>query len=157
LELFTSIAGEAALAVHNAVLRRRVDELKEGERRRLERLLRDLPTGVLLLDGERRVVLMNDRAAEWLPQLSTAPPGHALEALGGVPLDALLDADGFVELHVAGPPPRVFVASAVPSTLGDGEVVLVLRDVTVERESERRGARAERMAAVGQLASGIAH
>jgi signal transduction histidine kinase/CheY-like chemotaxis protein len=50
---------------------------------------------------------------------------------------------------------RIFEVEAQPVAAGGW--VLVLRDVTQEREFEERAQRQERLAAVGQLAAGIAH
>ena len=64
------------------------------------------------------------------------------------------------EVTLEGPPARIFqvVVSKSPSPSGEGEgAVVVLREVTEEREREARAALKDRLSLVGQLAGGIAH
>lgn len=58
-------------------------------------------------------------------------------------------------------PPRLFRVEKVPMRLGGGEevthVITFARDITEQRAFERAMAQTEKLAAVGQLAAGIAH
>jgi two-component system cell cycle sensor histidine kinase/response regulator CckA len=121
-----------------------------------------VPEGVLLLDAKRHILLANPTARDYLSVLAGATVGDALTHLNGRPVEDLLQAspDGLQhELAIAGPPRRVFEAAAQPMQAGveAGGWVLVLRDVTQEREVQQRVQQQERLAAVGQLAAGIAH
>lgn len=61
----------------------------------------------------------------------------------------------------AGSPPRVYRVEKYPMRLGSGEevshVIVFARDVTEQRALERSMAQAEKLAAIGRLAAGIAH
>jgi two-component system NtrC family sensor kinase len=61
----------------------------------------------------------------------------------------------------AGGPPRIFRVEKIPMRLGSGgeitHVINFARDVTDQRRMERTMAQAEKLAAVGRLAAGIAH
>jgi len=106
-------------------------------------------------------------------------PGQVLTHLGSRSLEELLPPPTkgtWHEVAIDGPPPRCFEITArpvetssktlwaeptrlIPSQARDkaGGWVLVIRDVTQEREMQRHAQQQERLAAVGQLAGGIAH
>jgi PAS domain S-box-containing protein len=133
------------------------------EQQRLEALMERLPEGVLLLDSQRRLVLANPAAREYLSVLTDAVVGDMIEQLGGVPMDELLapapGGKGWHDLVVSGPRRRVFEVSSRYMESGPeaGGWVLVVRDVTAEREMQERSEQQGRLAVVGQLAAGIAH
>ncbi len=67
----------------------RLRALLAAEHRRLESIIDALPVGVVLLDRERRIVLMNPAGRTYLSML-TEPHAHRLEHLGGVPIGVFL-------------------------------------------------------------------
>ena len=141
-----------------------------------------VPEGVLLLDAKGHVILANPVAEDDLAILTDARVGdilrpgseEALTQLGDRPLAELLTspptkglwhevkADGQT-FEVIASPMGPALRQTVDGRLLNGNApepenwVLVIRDVTQERESERRIQQHERLAAVGQLAAGIAH
>jgi hypothetical protein len=162
LELFIAIASQAAMAIKNAKLVARVQTVIAEDWKRLERVMHALPEGVLLLDAGNRLSLTNSRADELLPLVSQARRGNVLEHIGGVSIDELLArrAGDLTELTVPGTPPRVFTVSAAHTAgkaAGEAETVVVIRDVTEEREREARANQQEKLALIGQLAGGVAH
>jgi signal transduction histidine kinase len=62
-------------------------------------------------------------------------------------------------MHTKVTTPRIFeaIAQSLDPSLQKGQSVLVLHDVTLERENQKRIQMQERLATVGQLAAGIAH
>ena len=162
-DIASEVASQIAVALYQARLRAALD----SERKRLETLVEHMPEGVLLLDGERRILLANPVAESYLQTLTgtNAPPtrvGEVLEDLGGWPTEELsnISAEGlWRELELSGSPQRAFGIAAQPigtAAQAEGWVLLVW-DVTHERELERQSRQQERLAAVGQLAGGIAH
>src|SRR5438067_2428784 len=89
LQLFSMITNQAAVAIHNALLVQKVNAVHAEHRARLERIVRGLPDGVLLLDAEARLVMVSQRAEALLPLLSEARQGKRLPRLRdvAVPLD----------------------------------------------------------------------
>jgi signal transduction histidine kinase/ActR/RegA family two-component response regulator len=162
LDLLLAVTGQVALAIKNATLMQQIQTVTHGEWQRLERVLEALPSGVILLDEERRLAMTNGRANELLPHLTRAAPGEIIETLGGVAVDALLAAGGpsSTDVVTAGPPRRIFALSASHATADvarSRETVVVIHEVTDEREREARENQQERLALIGQLAGGIAH
>ncbi len=153
LELLEAIAGPAALAIKNAMLVRHVQSVIGDEWRRLERVVRDLPLGVVVLDDKRRCVLVN----QWVAgrrELGQFQSGEVVEAIAGVPTTKLMGAD--MRTTVTTESDRILSIST--NAMSDGrETVLVIADLTEERERQQQAAHKDRVALVGQLAGGVAH
>jgi signal transduction histidine kinase len=150
------------VAAQTAISIQRLQAVLAAEQRYLASLVEHLPEGVLLLDAERRIILANSTAQALLPALSGVGVGQQLTRLAGQPAEALFDAASnqlAQELVLADPRRRIFslqVRRLEAGSLAGGWVV-ALRDVTEERERQQNVQQQERLAAVGQLAAGIAH
>ncbi|MEJ5311919.1 MAG: PAS domain S-box protein [Anaerolineae bacterium] len=134
-------------------------QLRE-QARELRQILATVPEGVLLLDGEHRVVQANPVAERDLVTLAGVKVGDVLTHLGNRPLAELLTSPSTKGLwHEVKVDRRVFEVIARPMEKdGDQEHwVLVINDVTQARAAREQLQQQERMAAVGQLAAGIAH
>ncbi len=85
IELLTSFANHAAMAIENATLFARSDTRLQEQTRRLEALIQSLQDGLILEDLDGRVMYANRRVAEMvnLPRedLSGAPVTQVLERL----------------------------------------------------------------------------
>jgi len=157
-DIAREVADHLSVALHQARLRAAL----EAGRRRLDALVEHLPEGILLLDAERRILLANPAARTILPLLTDVSSGDVLTQLAGQPVDGLLlsPSEGrWHELKVDELPARVFEVVSQPLA-GEAELglwVLLIRDLTEEREFQQRAEQQERLAVVGQLAAGIAH
>lgn len=121
-----------------------------------------VPEGVILLDEENRVVLANPVAQSYLVDLAEFSLDETLTHLGEKPLVELIDdkrQNIWFEIEKTGPPRQIFEISPQPLEKGEnpGGWVIVIREVTHERETQTRIQMQERLATVGQLAAGIAH
>jgi len=167
-DIVREVADQMAIALHQA----RLSAALEAERRRLMTAMEHMPEGMLLLDAERRVLLANPVAAGYLESLADAGPGEVLSRLGDRPLEELLvppPAGRRHEFTVADPVDdqghdRVFEIVARPVRDDEGPApsglegwLIVLDDVTEQRQREAQVQRQQRLAAIGQLAGGIAH
>ena len=128
----------------------------------MQQIIDTVPDGVLLLDETGQSILANPVAEENLIALAGAKVGDRLTHLGKRPMADLLapPPEGlWHEVEIEEPTARIFeiVARPVDSIPESQSWVLAMRDVTQERQVELQTRRQERLAAVGQLAAGIAH
>ncbi|ADU50409.1 multi-sensor signal transduction histidine kinase [Thermaerobacter marianensis DSM 12885] len=172
--LLDVVASQAALSLDNARLFEQV-QLRLQELTSLKRfqdlVFEQVGTGIVAADATGTVTLANRTAAEILRRAGwpgcQLPPPRPLGA--GNPCDSMLLEQLTArhplpprtwELEAEDGSPLVVTAQAFPLVGHDGEragAVVLLRDVTQERELEQRARRSERLAAVGQLAAGAAH
>ena len=155
LELLRAIASPAALAIKNAMLVRQVQTVLSDEWRRLERVVRDLPLGVVVLDEQRTCTMINRWVTKRADELGDIRPGSVVEAIAGIPCESLIG--GNVRTQITNPDfERTY--SIVANTTADGrESVIVINDISEERERQNQIAHRDRVALIGQLAGGIAH
>jgi PAS domain S-box-containing protein len=159
IALCQGIAQQAAIAIKNAQLHQQTQK----QARQMEQILHSITAGILLLDPEYRIKLVNKAGQDYLPLLATVEVGQILTHLGERPL---------VEMLVALPPGQwhevtparlsqpLFQVYARPVVAESAETegwVMVLRDITEERDIQKRMQQQEKLVAVGQLAAGIAH
>ncbi len=125
---------------------------------RTRQIVDTVPEGVLLLDTELRVQLCNPIASEYLEILARFSQTQ-LTHLGPHPIQELLTSPPQGRWHEVQSGRRFFqlIARSLESTPSTHGWVLVIRDVTAEREAQQHIQQQERLAAVGQLAAGIAH
>jgi PAS domain S-box-containing protein len=179
------LIGRAARLAGIAIEAERAREQLRRQARRLERILESAAYGMVLLDGSGRVLLANPKGAEYLRVLAGVGVGDILTRLGDRPLASLVPSPDEVLWHEvtleeptgeeATPGPhetvwawpvarsrthrRVFEVARRPvveAEAAEGSL-LVLREVTQEREAQLYAQTRDRLAAIGQLAAGIAH
>jgi len=127
----------------------------------LQQIMTSVPEGVLLLDAECRVVRANPTGEAALRALEAeVDDAGKLVRLGNHSIADLLIAPRRQGIwHEVRAGQRVFATSA--RAVESGPVaegwVLVLNEVTQDREAAQHIQQQERLAAVGQLAAGIAH
>jgi PAS domain S-box-containing protein len=142
-------------------------EARAGDLRRLQAIIDSMVDGVLFIDAEDRIVLVNQA-------------GRALRNLGGDTGRSVRDchpkaSQGLLDRVLgylrdgddAGPPHSIikeregrFETTYAPVRLPDGSylgTVMVIRDIAERRSLERRLLDAERLAGLGQMSAQIAH
>ena len=161
----------AVLGMHEDITERRQAEA-ERERllarvreqaRRVQQIMDRVPEGVILLSAYHEVLLLNRTAEKHLPLLApgwdAAEEGKRLTRLGDRPLEELLAPHPGGLWHAVKQSDRRYEVVAKPFA-GEPDPegwVLVIKDVTRDRQARERTREQDRMAAVGQLAAGIAH
>jgi two-component system cell cycle sensor histidine kinase/response regulator CckA len=133
------------------------------EARRVQQIITTVPEGVLLLDTEGHILLANPVAEKDLAVLvsqDVITTHKPITYLGDRSLTKILTsplAKGLRHEVKAGE--RIFEVIARPMENGNEaeDWVLVINDVTQEREAQKWVRQQERLAAVGQMAAGIAH
>jgi PAS domain S-box-containing protein len=156
---------------HDITERKRAEQERERltaqireQARQMEQILATVPAGVLLLDAEGRVLHANPMGEKDLTMLTDAKIGDVLMRLGDQPLAELLTSPPtrglWHEIKATSTAVgRTFeaIARSVETGPEPGHWVLVINDVTREREIQAQLQQQQRLAAVGQLAAGIAH
>jgi PAS domain S-box-containing protein len=141
---------------------RLADQVRE-QARQMEHILETVPAGVLLLDAEGRIVEANPVAKRALTLLADVETGDILTHLGDHTLSELLTSPPtrglWHEVKAEASPGRTFEVIAKPVANGPDpeQWVLVINEVTREREIQAQLQQQEQLAAVGHLAAGIAH
>jgi two-component system, NtrC family, sensor histidine kinase HydH len=168
ISLFLVTSARRAIAVEE---RLRSAEQVAHLREQAEKILDNIPVGVIALDGAGRISAVNRASRDRVPSsmlggpaesaFPTAPP-EALEELRGVIAEAR--SSGTVQRVVARPlalsgTDSFFAVHAVPLAhpLADLTLLLVVEDLTELRALSSQLLRAEKLATVGVLAAGIAH
>jgi signal transduction histidine kinase/HAMP domain-containing protein len=153
VEIVAEIATQLAVAIHQAQLRAALD----AQQQKLQAVVEHLPEGVVLLEPDGRVALANPIARAHLAAVATTTPGGQIVAVGGLSLERLLVGPEVEAREVPTPEGRRLLQVAARS-LADGQgAVVVIRDVTRERDGQKVAQQQARLASVGQLAAGIAH
>ncbi len=136
-----------------------LDQLREHAQRLLE-VMSTVPVGLLLLDSAHKVILANPIGEEALEVLANAQVGSKLIYLGNRMLHDLLSRPLKEGLrHEVTAKGRVFevATQAMSDEQKTGNFLVVVEDVTLERQVQRELHQQERLATVGQMAAGLAH
>jgi two-component system cell cycle sensor histidine kinase/response regulator CckA len=131
----------------------------QEQAQRVQHIVDTVPEGVILLDTDLRILVANPLGKKELVALAGAQVGDVLTRLGGCPIEELLTSPPKGLWHEVTAAHRSFEAIAQPIENGPAPKgwVLVVRDVTQQREVESRLQQQERLSTVGQLAAGMAH
>lgn len=154
---------DIGIQVSQALERLHLFTAAKEQAQKVQQIVDTVPEGVLLLDANQKIVLANPVAQQYLSVLlSQADADQPVSRLGNQPIDLLLEAPStkpWHETQTDSTPKRTFEIAAQPLVVEaqSGGWVLVLRDVTQEREEQAYIQVQERLATVGQLAAGIAH
>lgn len=155
IELLLAMANMSAVAIQNASLLEQARQSAE----QIELIMQTVPDGMLLLDADRRVVRANRAADSYLSEIAGYAGDGILTSVGDKKLDALLIQQPGGIWHEVSTGNSTYEVDSRPMLGGPARTgwVLVIRDVTQERETSRRIQEQDRLATVGQLAAGIAH
>lgn len=158
---------ELSNVIEIALYKHRMEQRLREQAQQLQRIVNTVPQGMILLDASYRIVTANPLAQEYLTVLTDSLVSDRLNRLGSLTIAELLAPPRsglWHEISVTGAPRRMFEVVANPihdevlsQDSADAGWVLLIRDVTQERAMQQRAQEQERMAAVGQLAAGIAH
>jgi len=151
-EIVSELATQLAVAIHQAQLRVALD----AQQQRLQAIVDHMPEGVILLESDGRIALANPFARAHLAAVATTTEDGAVTSVGGLALGRLLAGPEIAPREATAETGAVFQVAARPLAGGQGAVV-VLREVTREREAQKVVQQQARLASVGQLAAGIAH
>jgi len=174
--LLAIISAFASAAIENAVLYRNltyVNERLQVSRRYAERLVEEVPVGMVVIDDEFRVITWNRALAESVGIPSHVAEGMSLcEIMTGADVKRFLDmieetaskADSTVietlTLHVEDGDDYVFrlIVSPVERLFGENQgYIIMTEDVTDKARLGEQMKQAERLKILGEFAAGMAH
>ena len=163
-ELLNAISQQTGLALNNARRYKEVERLIDAleARQAMQNTLFDhLPVGVMLLDDQYRILSSNELGKDYVRVLNDHRHRDQLKTLGSKDLDELVlyEKDPRpLEISGNAGEPRTFEVQIRPvSSASESYWVLMIDDVTQERDRDRRLQMQERLATIGQFAAGIAH
>ncbi|GAB4264067.1 MAG: hypothetical protein Kow0080_02900 [Candidatus Promineifilaceae bacterium] len=158
------IKDSAGNVMNYAAVKRNVTEkigLLEQIRRQaraLEDVLAAVPEGVVVVDGNGRILNQNQAAQELLQPLGVSI-GDVLHQIGDIPMTTLLTPKKqgeTIETAVDGRIYELLPQCMEPDATNRRSVILI-RDITEARKQQLHQQEQAKLAAVGQLAAGIAH
>lgn len=160
-----ALALQAAIAIEHTYLfseTRRLLQETQKQARQMEEIMDTVPEGVLCLSRDYHILLVNPAAHSYLPLLARGMRNNVLTDLGGEPVDTFLESEASDTVWkevVVEEARRIFEVTASPlRAVSEIEGwVMVVRDVTQERQRQEAVQIQERLATVGQFAAGIAH
>lgn len=131
----------------------------EAEKGLLHTVVAGIGAGMALLDREQRILWWNSIFAEWFGHGDLLGLSCA-DIIRGEGLDCMLLVSGqIISLNVNDEHRRIrqMYYNLSPSHPEDAAYLLILEDVTQRAEMEARMIETDKMAAIGLLASGVAH
>ena len=165
VNLLLSLASQLGVALKNAHYHREVTGMKQY----LENVLENMRNGLLTIDASAKIITFNE-AAERITGLSGSQIlGRRVEDVLNPNLalflkQTLQQGQGFGDVEFRIPAEdgswRYLNCSTALVDLPDdqhGGVILVMTDITRQKELEKEKSRAERLASLGELAAGMAH
>jgi signal transduction histidine kinase len=129
---------------------------------KFQAVIDSMPAGVLILDAASRVQLANPAARALLEGLSE-PAGGMLRRLGGVEISPLLSEairGGAVrgrEIETGGRVLRLSLGSVRGAAFEEPAALVVVEDVTEQRRVQEQLLQGEKLSALGEMISGVAH
>jgi len=125
----------------------------------MQQIIKSVLEGLVLLDTDSTILAANPAGQDCLSALTDSRRGETLTHLARRPIAELLTPPTGGIWHKLRVDDQDFqvVAWPIEGDPAPGGWVLVIQDVTQEREIQRRIQQQERLATVGQLTSGIAH
>jgi two-component system, cell cycle sensor histidine kinase and response regulator CckA len=137
----------------------RIRVLIREEKARMAGLVEELPVGVALLTEVLVLSQANRAALGCLSRIELVTLNRPLPRALAAKVRKLLDASGAEEIVIEEPGSSILILQARKLEQGPlaGSILLIVEDVTEERQMEMRARMQDRLASVGQLAAGIAH
>ncbi len=136
-----------------------LDQLREHAQRLLD-VMSTVQVGLLLIDSEHTIILANPMGKDNLEVLTNDKVGDKLTYLGNRMLEDLLalpETGGLRHEVIAKDQVFEVMTHTMSGNLETGNLLLVIDDVTLERQVQRQLNQQERLATVGQMAAGLAH
>jgi signal transduction histidine kinase len=150
------------IANQTSVTLGRLETSRAAESGKFQAVIDSMPAGVIILDADSRVRLANPAARALLEGMSESA-GGTLRRLGDVDLSPLVSValrGGAVrgrEIESSGRVMRLSLASVRGMAFEEPAALLVVEDVTEQRRVQEQLLQGEKLSALGEMISGVAH
>ncbi len=139
----------------------RLEVLIKTRERELSSIIDNLPEGIIIIDEDKKLILFNPQARNILSPFISLEKGNMLNKIIDLDIEEILKKENQIcETQVNFPKKLILEAMATSlerGLFGRKGWIILLRDVTQQREKESYINQQQRLATVGQLAGGIAH
>ncbi len=155
LRILYNLAHQISLAIA------RIQSVVQEEILYLQTVVNTVHDALLLVDSSHHFILSNPAGEEFVKEYCELSSDMKLEKIGGKVFHELVSEGNFrpCELEIGKDEKEIFTIHISNITSGQlaGGYVLVIRNVTREKELERKAQLQSRLAAIGQLSAGMAH
>ncbi len=155
LKIIYTIAAQASVSIQ------KLHFLLTAQQQQLKDIVENLPNALILLDNQRKIIMMNKEARRILPFLTDSIEGGVLKQLGNIKIRKdFKSLKKLKEIIINKPTYKHFyiqVRPIISKIESMNRWLIVIRDVTEIKEQEKMLNQQKRLAAIGQLAGGVAH
>ncbi|MGR3319392.1 MAG: ATP-binding protein [Candidatus Anammoxibacter sp.] len=161
IRMLYTVANQVTISIQHLIT------LIEHEKGRLASILRDMVDGVMMLDRNGIIEMVNPAGEKLLRLLSVRKQGERLDHLGDYflkePMKSIINGkDAFIshKLSFKCESEEMAISMIIAPIKGETEiigVVIVLRDITKESNLQQQLLHAEKLSTIGEMVSGIAH
>lgn len=153
---------ELQTTIEVALYKYSMEQRLQTQSEQFRTILNTVPEGIVLLDESHCVIAANALGHQYLDDIAIQDVGDQLVSVGEYSLDYFLTTPAeWREIEIDSVPRRILeilVKPTIPDTQNaKPQWVIVIKDVTSNREILQRSQQQSQLAAVGQLAAGIAH
>ncbi len=137
--------------------------LQDTQFQRMQSLIENQPDGVIFLDEENNILLMNPAAEKILPRITNETEQKNVLQMDNEPIEHYFGpTDAGIPYHtisIESPEKKIYEVHGMKMKDNSGTLfhILNIRDVTIETQIRLRVASQERLAALGEMARGITH
>ncbi|MGR3218867.1 MAG: ATP-binding protein [Candidatus Anammoxibacter sp.] len=161
IRMLYTVANQATISIQHLLT------LVEHEKGKLSSILMDMVDGVIILDRNRIIDMVNPAGQKLVRMLSVCKRGERLDHLGNYylkePTEAIINKEkAFISQNLSfsnesGENTISMIIAPVKRKAAIEGMIIVLRDITKETNIQQQLLHSEKLSTIGEMVSGIAH